>query len=104
VGIIVAPHGRLLSIAGLTFVNGKITEMEMIADPERLRAIDLRALGWASEVDDAKSLIQAKRAVKEARKLASPKPEHRRKTYCKNILRSVRVLRRRSEALLGKTA
>jgi hypothetical protein len=26
--------------------------MEMIADPERLRAIDLRALGSASEADD----------------------------------------------------
>jgi hypothetical protein len=52
VGVIVAPHGRLSSIARLIFVDEKITEMEMIADPERLRAIDLRALGSASEVDD----------------------------------------------------
>jgi RNA polymerase sigma-70 factor (ECF subfamily) len=45
VGIIVAPNARLLSIVRLTFVDEKITEMEMIADPKRLRAIDLVALG-----------------------------------------------------------
>jgi RNA polymerase sigma-70 factor, ECF subfamily len=48
VGIIVAPNGRLLSIVRLTFVDAKITEMEMISSPKRLRAIDLAALGSAS--------------------------------------------------------
>jgi RNA polymerase sigma-70 factor (ECF subfamily) len=47
VGIIVAPNGRLLSIVRLTFVDGKITEMEMIANPRRLRLIEIAAVGSA---------------------------------------------------------
>jgi hypothetical protein len=41
VGIIVAPRGRLCVALSLTIVNGKITGMDMVADPERLAGLDL---------------------------------------------------------------
>jgi RNA polymerase sigma factor (sigma-70 family) len=40
-GMIVAPRGRLISVAGFTVVDGKIVEMDLLADPERLRELDL---------------------------------------------------------------
>lgn len=40
-GIVVAPQGRLFSVFRLTFEGERITAMEMIADPERLRGLDL---------------------------------------------------------------
>ena len=36
--------GELFSIAGVTVRNGKIAEMVFMADPERLRRIDLSAI------------------------------------------------------------
>src|SRR5580704_794790 len=41
VGVILAPRGRLSIAVSLTIVNGKITEMDVVADPERLATLDL---------------------------------------------------------------
>lgn len=41
VGIIVAPHGRLLVVLGLKITHGKIVEIDVVTDPERLRQLDL---------------------------------------------------------------
>jgi len=45
VGVIVAPRGHLFMVIRVTSENGKITRMEAIADPERLRHLDLALLG-----------------------------------------------------------
>jgi RNA polymerase sigma-70 factor (ECF subfamily) len=44
VGVIVAPRGRLLMVIRFTIKDGKIVEMEAVADPERLRHLDLAIL------------------------------------------------------------
>jgi RNA polymerase sigma-70 factor (ECF subfamily) len=44
VGVIVAPRGRLLMVLGFTITRGKIVEIDAIADPERLRRLDLAIL------------------------------------------------------------
>jgi RNA polymerase sigma-70 factor (ECF subfamily) len=44
VGMVVAPRGRLLLALGLTIADGKITEIDIIADPERLDRLDLAVL------------------------------------------------------------
>jgi RNA polymerase sigma factor (sigma-70 family) len=44
VGLVVAPLGRLRLALGLTIVRGKITEIDIIADPERLDQLDLAVL------------------------------------------------------------
>lgn len=41
VGVVVAPRGRLLMVLGFTITGGKIVEIDAIADPERLRHLDL---------------------------------------------------------------
>jgi RNA polymerase sigma factor (sigma-70 family) len=41
VGVVVAPRGRLLMVLGFTISGGKIVEIDVIADPERLRQLDL---------------------------------------------------------------
>ncbi|HEY3366462.1 MAG TPA: hypothetical protein VGK74_15510 [Symbiobacteriaceae bacterium] len=43
VGVVVAPLGRLLLVMGVTVKGGKIAEIDVIADPERLRQFDLAA-------------------------------------------------------------
>jgi RNA polymerase sigma factor (sigma-70 family) len=40
VGLVIAPHGRLQRALRFTFANGKITEVEVIGNPERLGEID----------------------------------------------------------------
>jgi RNA polymerase sigma factor (sigma-70 family) len=45
VGLVVAPRGRLFRVLRFTFANGRITAMEVIGDPERLRAIEVGVLG-----------------------------------------------------------
>ncbi|WP_433469754.1 sigma-70 family RNA polymerase sigma factor [Spirillospora sp. CA-128828] len=40
-GAVVAPHGRLLLALAITVHDGRVTEYEMIADPSRLKALDL---------------------------------------------------------------
>jgi RNA polymerase sigma-70 factor (ECF subfamily) len=44
VGVIVAPRGRLLMVLRFTIANGKIIEIEAVADPERLSHLDLALL------------------------------------------------------------
>ncbi len=44
VGVVVAPRGRLLMVLRFTITNGKIAAMEAIADPDRLRRLDLAVL------------------------------------------------------------
>ena len=44
VGVIVAPRGRLLMVIRFTIANGKIVEIEAVANPDRLRHLDLAIL------------------------------------------------------------
>ncbi|HEX9198729.1 MAG TPA: sigma factor-like helix-turn-helix DNA-binding protein, partial [Acidobacteriaceae bacterium] len=44
VGVVVAPRGRLFLVLGLKISAGKISEVEVIADPARLRRLDLAVL------------------------------------------------------------
>lgn len=43
-GFIVAQDGRPVSVAGFTVTGGKIVEIDILADPERLRHIDVSQL------------------------------------------------------------
>jgi RNA polymerase sigma-70 factor (ECF subfamily) len=43
-GVIVAPRGRLLMVLRFTIANGKIVQIEAIADPDRLRQLNLAIL------------------------------------------------------------
>ena len=38
------PAGRLLSVIGFTIAGGKVVEMDILADPDRLSRLDLSAL------------------------------------------------------------
>src|SRR5918995_933629 len=44
VGVVVTPRGRLLVVLGFTIRGGKIVEIDAIADPARLRKLDLAVL------------------------------------------------------------
>ncbi|KPV57878.1 RNA polymerase sigma 70 [Paenibacillus sp. A3] len=44
-GIIAAPRGRLLYVLQFTVNHGKITEVDLISDPERVSQLDLAVLG-----------------------------------------------------------
>ncbi|MGH3776868.1 MAG: hypothetical protein ACRDRR_14270 [Pseudonocardiaceae bacterium] len=44
VGVVVAPRGRLFVVLGFTITRGKIVEVDVVADPERLRQLDLAVL------------------------------------------------------------
>ena len=44
VGVVVAPHGRLLMVLGFTISDGKIVEIDAIGDPEQLSQLDLALL------------------------------------------------------------
>jgi hypothetical protein len=43
-GVVVVPRGRLLVALGLTVTRGKIVEIDVVADPARLRQLDLAVL------------------------------------------------------------
>ncbi len=43
-GLIMAPFGRLVLVLALTFGDDKITRIDVIADPDRLRQLDLAVL------------------------------------------------------------
>jgi RNA polymerase sigma factor (sigma-70 family) len=43
-GAVVARDGRTLSVAGFTVAGGKIVEIDLLADPTRLRELDLTVL------------------------------------------------------------
>ena len=38
------PDGRLFAVIGFTIANGRIAEMNILADPDRLRRLDLSAI------------------------------------------------------------
>jgi RNA polymerase sigma-70 factor (ECF subfamily) len=44
VGIVVARHGRLFLVLNVTITGGKIAEINVVADPERLQQLDLAVL------------------------------------------------------------
>jgi RNA polymerase sigma factor (sigma-70 family) len=44
VGIVAARHGRPFSVMGFTVSRGRIVEIDVLADPERLRQLDLTVL------------------------------------------------------------
>lgn len=44
VGLVIAPRGRLFRVLRLTIVGDRIAAMEVIGDPERLRALELGVL------------------------------------------------------------
>src|SRR6266516_315765 len=46
VGVVVAPRGHLLLVLDLTITHGKIAEINVIADPARLRQLRLSALAY----------------------------------------------------------
>ena len=43
-GLVVAPGGRPFSVMGFTVRGGKIVEIDILADPARLRQLDLAVL------------------------------------------------------------
>jgi RNA polymerase sigma factor (sigma-70 family) len=43
-GFVVAPGGRTIAVAGFTVAHGRIVEIDLLADPARLRELDLTAL------------------------------------------------------------
>jgi RNA polymerase sigma factor (sigma-70 family) len=43
-GFVVAPHGRPIAVAGLTVAHGQVVEIDLLADPARLRELDLTVL------------------------------------------------------------
>jgi hypothetical protein len=43
-GFVVAPRGRPVAVAGFTVAHGKVVEIDLLADPERLRRLDLTVL------------------------------------------------------------
>ncbi len=43
-GVVVAPQGRLLLVLNLTFAGDRIAAIEVVADPDRLGALDLSTL------------------------------------------------------------
>jgi RNA polymerase sigma-70 factor (ECF subfamily) len=44
VGIVVAPHGKLSRVLRFTIANGMIVQADIIAEPARLRELDLAVL------------------------------------------------------------
>lgn len=44
VGLVMAPRGRLFLVLDFTITDGKITEIDVIADPDRLRRLELAVL------------------------------------------------------------
>jgi RNA polymerase sigma factor (sigma-70 family) len=43
-GVVVAPGGRLVAVMGFTITRGRIVEIDVLADPARLRRLDLAVL------------------------------------------------------------
>ncbi len=41
VGVVNAPDGRVVSVMGVTIADGRITEMYILSDPERLARLDM---------------------------------------------------------------
>jgi RNA polymerase sigma-70 factor (ECF subfamily) len=43
-GVVTTRNGEPYSVSGVTIRNGKITQIDILADPERLRRLDLTML------------------------------------------------------------
>ena len=43
-GVVVAPGGRVFAVMGFTIANGRIVEIDVLNDPERVKEIDLSIL------------------------------------------------------------
>ena len=43
-GLVSAPRGRPASVLGFTVAGGRIAEIDILADPRRLRRLDLAVL------------------------------------------------------------
>jgi ketosteroid isomerase-like protein len=43
-GVVVAPGGQLVAVMGFTITGGRIVEIDVLADPARLRRLDLAVL------------------------------------------------------------
>ena len=43
-GVVVAPRGRPIAVAGFTVVRGRIAHIDLLADPARLRELDLTVI------------------------------------------------------------
>jgi RNA polymerase sigma-70 factor (ECF subfamily) len=43
-GFVVMPRDRPVAVIGFTVVDGKVAELDVLADPERVREVDLTAL------------------------------------------------------------
>ena len=43
-GMVVTLAGQPVAVVGFTFSRGKITEIDVLADPERLRRLDVAGL------------------------------------------------------------
>ncbi len=43
-GVVIAPRGKLMMVLTFSVAGGKIVAMEAIADPERVRALDLAVI------------------------------------------------------------
>jgi RNA polymerase sigma factor (sigma-70 family) len=43
-GLVIAPHGRPFSVTGFIVIGGKIVEIDVVADPARLRQLDVAVL------------------------------------------------------------
>jgi RNA polymerase sigma-70 factor (ECF subfamily) len=43
-GVVFAAGGRPFAVVGFTVRHGRIVEIDILADPERLRRVDLAAL------------------------------------------------------------
>jgi hypothetical protein len=43
-GLVAAPGGEPVSVLGFTVASGRIVEIDILADPVRLRRLDLSAL------------------------------------------------------------
>jgi RNA polymerase sigma-70 factor (ECF subfamily) len=44
VGLVMAPRGKLFLVLGFTIIDDLITEIDVIADPERLATLELAVL------------------------------------------------------------
>ncbi|SRR6266540_44324 len=44
VGVVTAPDGQPMAVMGLTIAHGKVVAIDILADPERLRRLDLAVL------------------------------------------------------------
>ena len=44
-GLLLAPFGRLRLVLRFTVAHGRIAEIDVVGDPERLQALDLAVLG-----------------------------------------------------------